>query len=120
MFGGGLKGPALPQAIRAYVTPDNTLRQLRELRRFVPAFEHVQLIRVWSGIEGYTADTMPVLGASASTVGLHYAFGFSGEGFALGPGVGDVMAELIATGATTTPIEPFSIGRFAQKVALPA
>jgi hypothetical protein len=30
------------------------------------------------------------------------------------------MAELIATGATTTPIEPFSIARFAQKVALPA
>lgn len=120
VFGGGLKGPAFPDTIRAYVRPENTLRQLRELRRFVPAFEHVQLIRVWSGIEGYTGDTMPVLGNSASTAGLHYAFGFSGEGFALGPGVGDVMAELIATGATTTPIEPFSIGRFAQKVALPA
>ena len=120
VFGGGLKGPALPETIRAYVKPDNTLRQLRELRRFVPAFEHVQLIRVWSGIEGYTADAVPVLGPSASTAGLHYAFGFNGEGFALGPGVGDVMAELIATGATATPIEPFSIGRFAQKVALPA
>ncbi|HUG23597.1 NAD(P)/FAD-dependent oxidoreductase [Piscinibacter sp.] len=120
VFGGGLKGPALPEAIRAYVKPDNTLRQLRELRRFVPAFEHVQLIRVWSGIEGYTADTVPVLGPSATTAGLHYAFGFNGEGFALGPGVGDVMAELVATGATATPIEPFSIGRFAQKVAVPA
>jgi len=120
VFGGGLKGPALPEAIRAYVKPDNTLRQLRELRRFVPAFEHVQLIRVWSGIEGYTADTVPVLGPSATIAGLHYAFGFNGEGFALGPGVGDVMAELVATGATATPIEPFSIGRFAQRVALPA
>lgn len=120
VFGGGLKGPALPEAIRACVTPDNTLRQLRELRRFVPAFEHVQLIRVWSGIEGYTADMVPVLGPSASTAGLHYAFGFCGEGFALGPGVGDVMAELIATGTTATPIAPFSVGRFAQRVALPA
>jgi len=120
VFGGGLKGPALPGPIRAYVKPDNTLRQLRELRRFVPAFAHVQLIRVWSGIEGYTGDTVPVLGPSATTAGLHYAFGFNGEGFAIGPGVGEVMAELIATGATTTPIEPFSIARFAQKVALPA
>jgi sarcosine oxidase subunit beta len=120
VFGGGLKGPALPEAIRAYVKPDNTLRQLHELRRFVPAFAHLQLIRVWSGIEGYTADAVPVLGPSATTAGLHYAFGFNGEGFALGPGVGDVMAELIATGATTTPIEPFSIARFAQKVAQPA
>jgi len=101
-------------AIRAYVTPDNTLRQLRELRRFVPAFERVQLIRVWSGIEGYTADYAPVMGPSATTAGVHYAFGFNGEGFAIGPGVGEVMAELLATGATSTPIEPFSIARFAK------
>jgi sarcosine oxidase subunit beta len=114
IFGGGLKGPAQTDAIRAYVKPDNTLRQLRELRRFVPAFDRVQLIRVWSGIEGYTADWQPVLGASASMSGLHYAFGFNGEGFAIGPGVGEVMAELIATGRTTTPIETFSIARFAK------
>ena len=114
------EGTGNARPIRAYVKPDNTLRQLRELRRFVPAFAQVQLIRVWSGIEGYTGDAVPVLGPSATTVGLHYAFGFNGEGFAIGPGVGEVMAELIATGATTTPIEPFSIARFAQKVALPA
>jgi len=114
VFGGGLKGPALTDQIRAYVTPDNTLRQLRELRRFVPAFANVQLIRVWSGIEGYTMDWAPVVGASATTTGLYYAFGFNGEGFAIGPGVGEVMAELIATGATSTPIEAFSIGRFVK------
>ncbi len=31
----------------------------------------------------------------------------------IGPGVGEVMAELIATGATSTPIEPYRIARFA-------
>jgi len=114
VFGGGLKGPALTEEIRAYVKPDNVLRQLRELRRFVPAFENVQLIRVWSGIEGYTSDWQPVMGPSARVPGLHYAFGFNGEGFAISPGVGEVMAEVIATGKTSTPIESFSIGRFAQ------
>jgi sarcosine oxidase subunit beta len=118
VFGGGLKGPAHADVIRAYVKPDNTLRQLRELRRFVPAFERVQLIRVWSGIEGYTSDWQPVMGPSATTPGVHYAFGFNGEGFAIGPGVGEVMAELIATGATTTPIAPFSVARFAQTSAV--
>jgi sarcosine oxidase subunit beta len=113
VFGGGLKGPALADEIRAYVKPENTLRQFRELRRFVPAFANVQLIRVWSGVEGYTADWAPVIGKSATTPGLNYAFGFNGEGFALGPGVGEVMAELIATGATSTPIEAFSVARFA-------
>ncbi|MBT9503350.1 MAG: FAD-binding oxidoreductase [Burkholderiaceae bacterium] len=113
VFGGGLKGPALADQIRAYVKPDNVLRQLREMRRFVPAFEQVQLLRVWSGIEGYTADWAPVLGPSARIPGLHYAFGFNGEGFAISPGVGEVMAELLATGQTSTPIAPFAIARFA-------
>ncbi len=114
VFGGGLKGPADAEHVRAYVRPDNVLRQLRELRRFVPAFARVQLIRVWSGIEGYTRDWQPVMGPSATTPGLHYAFGFNGEGFAIGPGVGETMAELIATGATSTPISPFGVARFAR------
>jgi sarcosine oxidase subunit beta len=120
VFGGGLKGPAHTDTIRAYVKPDNVLRQLRELRRFVPAFEHVQLIRVWSGIEGYTADWQPVMGPSAKVPGLHYAFGFNGEGFAISPGVGETMAELIATGHTSIPLEPYAIGRFALPQILQA
>ena len=117
VFGGGLKGTAEADTIRSYVKPDNVLRQMRELRRFVPAFGQVQLIRVWSGIEGYTADWQPVMGASARVPGLHYSFGFNGEGFAISPGVGETMAELIATGQTSTPIAPFSIGRFAKAEA---
>ena len=92
------------------------LRQLRELRRLVPAFEQVQLIRVWSGIEGYTGDWQPVIGPSARVPGLHYAFGFNGEGFAISPGVGETMAELMATGRTSTPIESYSIERFAPEL----
>ncbi|SPS02442.1 Sarcosine oxidase subunit beta (fragment) [Cupriavidus taiwanensis] len=84
----------------------------------MPAFEHVQLIRVWSGIEGYTADLQPVIGPSTRVPGPHYAFGFNGEGFAISPGVGETMAELIATGRTSIPLEPYSIGRFAGAWAL--
>lgn len=113
VFGGGLKGPAHADHVRAYVKPDNVLRQLRELRRFVPAFGNVQLIRVWSGIEGYTPDWQPVMGPSAKVPGLHYAFGFNGEGFAISPGVGETMAELIATGCTAIPMKPYAIERFA-------
>lgn len=117
VFGGGLKGPAHAGLIRAYVKPDNVLRQLRELRRFVPAFGNVQLIRVWSGIEGYTPDWQPVMGPSARVPGLHYAFGFNGEGFAISPGVGETMAELMATGSTEIPLEHYDIARFATQAA---
>jgi len=117
VFGGGLKGPADAERVRAASRPDNILRQMRELRRFVPAFENVQLIRVWSGIEGYTPDWQPVMGPSARVNGLHYAFGFNGEGFAISPGVGETMAELIATGQTSIDLSRFAIGRFAGEVA---
>jgi sarcosine oxidase subunit beta len=115
VFGGGLREVADIDAMRVAVAPANTLRQMRELRRFVPAFARVQLIRVWSGIEGYLADGRPVIGPSAKVPGLHYAFGFNGEGFAISLGVGEAMAELLATGSTSTPLAPFSIGRFNRK-----
>ncbi|HSV80029.1 MAG TPA: FAD-binding oxidoreductase [Ramlibacter sp.] len=121
VFGGGLRGPAYPDIKRAYVLPENTLLQLRELRRLAPALGKLQVLRTWSGIEGYMRDELPVMGPSGRVSGLYYAFGFSGHGFQLGPGVGDVMAELIATGATSTPIEPFHIRRFAAApVSAPA
>ncbi len=113
VYGGGLRGPALPDIRRAYVDPANTLRQLPHLRRVVPALAQLRTIRTWSGIEGYMADGIPVIGPSARVPGLFYAVGFCGHGVQLGPGVGDVMAELIDTGATTTPIEPFHVARFA-------
>ena len=113
VFGGGLRGPAYPDLKRAYVLPENTLLQLRVLRRLAPALGKLQVLRTWSGIEGYMRDDLPVMGPSGRVSGLYYAFGFCGHGFQLGPGVGDVMAELISTGATSTPIEPFHIRRFA-------
>lgn len=113
IFGGGTRGPAYPDLKRAYVLPENTLNQLPQLRRLVPALARVNVIRVWSGIEAYLPDDLPVMGASGKVPGLYYAFGFCGAGFQLGPGVGDCMAELIDTGTTATPLEPFAISRFA-------
>jgi sarcosine oxidase subunit beta len=49
--------------------------------------------------------------------GLHYAFGFNGEGFAISPGVGETMAELMATGQTSIDLSRFAIGRFAGALA---
>jgi sarcosine oxidase subunit beta len=114
VFGGGNRGPAFADIRRAYVLPQNTLAQLKQLRRLAPALARLSIIRVWSGIESYLPDDRPIMGPSARVSGLYYAFGFCGHGFQLGPGVGDVMAELIATGQTATPLAPFSIARFAQ------
>lgn len=113
ILGGSTRGPASNETNRAAVLPDNILGQMEQLRRVMPGFANVNIIRVWSGVESYLPDDMPVMGPSGTVPGLYYAFGFCGAGFQIGPGVGDVMAELIDTGATTTPIAPYHIGRFA-------
>jgi sarcosine oxidase subunit beta len=120
VIGGGGHEPVDLENPRAYVNPRRTLIKLTQAPRVMPAFKRLNIIRVWSGIEGYMEDSSPVMGPSARVPGLYYAFGFSGAGFQLGPGVGDVMAELIHTGATTTPIEHYHIGRFAELATQPA
>jgi len=88
--------------------------QLRAVARLLPAIAQVAVIRTWSGCEGYVRDMLPVMGRSATTPGLFHAFGFSGHGFQLGPGVGDTMAELITTGRCETPLDDFRVDRFSR------
>ncbi|MDH4558172.1 FAD-binding oxidoreductase [Pseudomonas sp. BN417] len=99
---------------RAHFDPRSLLKQLQLMRRLVPDMANLNIIRTWSGIESYLPDSLPIMGPSGKVEGLYYAFGFSGHGFQLGPGVGDVMAELMSTGGTNTSIAPFGIGRFAD------
>jgi len=112
VFGGGNRNEVDLDGVRAYANPEYTLNQMPLLARLLPAIAKLRLIRVWTGIEGYLPDSLPVMCQSDKVRGLYYAFGFSGGGFQIGPGVGDVMAELIDTGTTTTPIDAFGIARF--------
>jgi sarcosine oxidase subunit beta len=102
---------------RAPVNPTRTLTNMRRLIETVPRLAGASLIRVWSGIEGYLPDLLPIIGKSRTTPGLFHAFGFCGHGFQLGPGVGLVLSELIADGSTQTPLRDFDIARFEGAVA---
>jgi sarcosine oxidase subunit beta len=55
-----------------------------------------------------------VIGFSRTTPNLIHAFGFSGAGFQIAPGVGEVLAELVRDGESRTPIQAFAIDRFAR------
>lgn len=107
------RGPSDPVANRATVDTRRTLASMRHLRQAVPHLADAFLVRVWSGIEAYLPDMLPVIGPSATTPGLWHAFGFCGHGFQLGPGVGAVLADLVLRGATPTPLDIFPIARFA-------
>ena len=84
------------------------------MARVVPMLSSAQAIRVWSGIEGYLPDMLPVMGWSRTQKNLLHAFGFCGHGFQLSPGVGYTLAEMVDEGAPRIPIEAFAIDRFSK------
>ncbi|KTC03384.1 MULTISPECIES: NAD(P)/FAD-dependent oxidoreductase [Pseudomonas syringae group] len=118
IIGGGNRNKPDMANRRAYFKPQSLINQMKQMSRLIPGAEKLNIIRVWSGIESYTPDSLPIMGRSGKVDGLFYAFGFCGHGFQLGPGVGDVMAELISTGSTRTLISPFDIRRFTDPGAI--
>ncbi len=114
---GGERGTALSDPDFSRPTADGAVAIMRRAAAFFPALRHAHAIRFWSGTEGAMPDRNPVIGPSMTTPGLIHAFGFSGAGFQIAPAVGEVLAELICSGSTSTPIAAFSVSRFTDRAA---
>ena len=112
IFGGGPREKVNLVPGHAKINPHKTLSQLNRLVQLIPTLRHANVIRTWSGCEGYVDDMLPVMGPSTRHDGLFHAFGFCGHGFQLGPGVGSEMAALMLTGNSLTDTKPFHISRF--------
>jgi len=89
------------------------------VRDLFPIMGGATVHRGWAGIEARMPDDIPVIGPSSTLPDAYHAFGFSAHGFELGPIVGRITSDLIATGATALPIAPFAITRFAGAAARP-
>jgi glycine/D-amino acid oxidase-like deaminating enzyme len=87
--------------------------------RHFPSLGEVRIARTWAGIIDTLPDLLPVLGATPAP-GFLIATGFSGHGFAMGPIVGRLMAELICEGRTSLDLHPLRFARFAEGELAPA
>lgn len=96
---------------------ETTRTVMRAACELLPRLKNALLLRTWTGVEGSTPDDNPVIGPSQTTPKLLHAFGFSGGGFLLAPGVGEVLADLVIDGKTSTPIDGFSIKRWSGVAA---
>ena len=113
---GGGRGYAL-DGERARAQRSGMAGLMQQTVELLPALKNAHIIRTWSGTEGYLPDREPVIGPSRTTPGLIHGFGFAGAGFQVGPAVGEVLAELARDGRSSTPIEAFSLQRFAAVAA---
>jgi sarcosine oxidase subunit beta len=114
LIGGGHRGTLDRDANRTDLDFAGLAVSARTVWDLFPVMRGAQIVRCWAGIEARMPDDIPVIGESASAEGVFHAFGFSAHGFALGPIVGAIIAELITGGQTNLPIAPFRVDRFAQ------
>jgi len=116
IFGGG-RGESDRDITVTRPRPDAAFGAMERAVALIPRLAGAMVIRSWTGTDGELPDHFPVLGPSHTTPGLLHAFGFCGEGFQTGPGVGAVLAELVLDGATDISLEAFDISRFARQDA---
>ena len=85
---------------------------MKRAMRFFPALKDVSVVRFFSGFRPYTPDGLSLMGEVKTLPGFYMAAGHEGDGIALSPITGKLMAELIATGKTSYDISMFSPNRF--------
>ncbi len=66
----------------------------------LPRLKNLRVRRMWRGLYPMSPDGSPLVGWNNEVEGLLHATGMCGQGFMLGPGVGEVVARLISGKST--------------------
>jgi glycine/D-amino acid oxidase-like deaminating enzyme len=105
-----------------FAAPPEPIPNLKKVghneRRFYDLFPHltgIGIARSWAGWIDLTPDLIPILGAVGRPDRLYIAAGFSGHGFALGPAIGKLMAEVIVDGRSSIDLRNFRASRFTER-----
>lgn len=112
VIGGALKGVLTENPEGTRIDFTQMKESARTVCSFFPFLENLPVVRCWDGIEGMTADHLPIIGESSLSAGVFHAFGFSGHGYQLAPVVGRVISDLVCMGKTDFDLKAFRIDRF--------
>jgi len=94
-------------------SPEVLKGMARRLLSFLPGMKDLNCIRFFAGFRPYCVkDGHPILGRAPDLSGFYVATGHAGEGIALAPATGKLIAEEITIGKTSLPLEEFRYERF--------
>ncbi|MGA0542765.1 NAD(P)/FAD-dependent oxidoreductase [Neotabrizicola sp. VNH66] len=82
--------------------------------RAFPGIGHPPLRTAWAGMIDTMPDVVPVVDHVAAIPGLTVATGMSGHGFGIGPGMGRVVASLVAGEVPDHDLSRFRLSRFSD------
>ena len=72
------------------------------LTRLIPRTKHLRIRRTWRGLYPMSPDGLPIVGETKETKGFINAVGMCGQGFMLGPGLGELLARIVTESLTNT------------------
>jgi sarcosine oxidase subunit beta len=72
----------------------------RRMIEVMPRLQNIRVRRTWRGLYPMTPDGTPIVGWSKEVEGLLNAVGMCGQGFMLGPGLGELLARMVADQVT--------------------
>lgn len=72
----------------------------RRMVTLLPRLKNIRVRRVWRGLYPMTPDGAPLMGWNRDVNGLFHATGMCGQGFMLGPGLGEIIARLTTKNET--------------------
>jgi len=85
-----------------------------QVKRFFPVMAKINFIRTFAGLRPSTPDGMPFLGEIPGSPGFFIAAGHEGDGIALSPITGCMIADLVTGAAPEFPLDSFEPGRFQE------
>jgi glycine/D-amino acid oxidase-like deaminating enzyme len=85
---------------------------LKNAIRLVPGLGPIHIIRTMGGVRPYTPDGLPVVGYVNQLEGYFVSAGHEGDGIALSPVTGKIVADLIVDGKTFMDVSALDPNRF--------
>ncbi len=99
-----------PGTFDSTITEEDSRAILEAVKGVIPALRGIQVEQAWAGVRPVPADLLPIYGRVAAAGEYYVAVPVAG--LAETAIAGRAMAELIATGRSTTSLDAYSPGRF--------
>lgn len=80
--------------------------------KIYPCLKDMKIMRMFAGLRPYTPDGLPIVGQLGDLEGFIMACGHEGDGIALSPITGSIVADLVCNGEASFDISPLSSKRF--------
>ena len=87
---------------------------IKQTTTILPVLKQFQVIRTFAGLRPYTPDGLPLLGPVKRLEGFIMAAGHEGDGIALSPITGELMAAMLMEKSSRIPLDAFSPDRFEE------